>query len=242
MLAGVPLPGPDASAEELLAHADSLSSTLALSSYYLTSSYAALEQQQQTDDDDRDRDGDWNNTKKRKVPANIQPALGHDLPDPNEDEDPQPSIEPLELSSPNAQPVLRKTKLSRSTVAGLQHKEMLKVRKRQLASVLGALSHGDTLALDQALSATFPIAYPSFDDRPPKVRLSKRRSVRMARATRLAMKHPHPDQLPLISHFDFSFSCPSPSMSFLRAGIETLCSTLFFFSQPRIGSWPRRRK
>ncbi|GJJ11448.1 hypothetical protein Clacol_005681 [Clathrus columnatus] len=51
--------------------------------------------------------------------------------------------------------IIHKNKVSPATLAGLQHKELLKTRKRQLAAVLGALSHGDTLALDQALSARY---------------------------------------------------------------------------------------
>ncbi|TFK69309.1 hypothetical protein BDN72DRAFT_619552 [Pluteus cervinus] len=53
-------------------------------------------------------------------------------------------------------PLSRRAKITAATLAGLQHKEMLKSRKRQLAAVLGALSLGDTLALDQALSASYP--------------------------------------------------------------------------------------
>ncbi|PPQ72447.1 hypothetical protein CVT26_003776 [Gymnopilus dilepis] len=47
----------------------------------------------------------------------------------------------------------KRGKLTAVTLAGLQHKEMLKTRKRQLAAVMGALSHGDTFALDQALAS-----------------------------------------------------------------------------------------
>lgn len=50
----------------------------------------------------------------------------------------------------------RKSRTSPAALAGLKLKEMLKSRKRQLATVLGAISHGDTLVLDQALSARLP--------------------------------------------------------------------------------------
>lgn len=71
----------------------------------------------------------------------------------------------------------KKGRLSRATLAGLQHKEMLRSRKRQLAAVIGTLSHGDTLALDQALSANH-----AFVQAQTRVRLSRRRPARFSRA------------------------------------------------------------
>ena len=81
----------------------------------------------------------------------------------------------------------RKLKMSAATRAGLQHKEVLKSRKKQLAAVLGALSHGDTLALDQALSARYPYGLPGELKGtlvPPKTRLSKRKGPRILRELR----------------------------------------------------------
>ena len=83
--------------------------------------------------------------------------------------------------------LLRKCRLSRATLAGLQHKEILRARKRQLASVLGGLAQGDTLALDKALSASSVFAHASIEARagggaPPRVRPSRRRPARIARA------------------------------------------------------------
>jgi hypothetical protein len=81
----------------------------------------------------------------------------------------------------------RKPKMSAATRAGLQHKEVLKSRKKQLAAVLGALSHGDTLALDQALSARYPYGLPGELKGalvPPKTRLSKRKGPRILRELR----------------------------------------------------------
>lgn len=78
----------------------------------------------------------------------------------------------------------RKLKMSAAARAGLQHKEVLKSRKKQLAAVLGALSHGDTLALDQALSARYPYGLPGELKGalvPPKTRLSKRKGPRLLR-------------------------------------------------------------
>ena len=81
----------------------------------------------------------------------------------------------------------RKSKMSAATRAGLQHKEVLKSRKKQLAAVLGALSHGDTLALDQALSARYPYGLPGELKGalvPPKTRLSRRKGPRILRELR----------------------------------------------------------
>ncbi|KAI9067972.1 hypothetical protein FKP32DRAFT_1600863 [Trametes sanguinea] len=81
----------------------------------------------------------------------------------------------------------RRGRLTRATLAGLAHKEVLRSRKRQLAAVLGALAQGDTLALDQALSASYPFVQTGVDYRsgaPVRVRLSRRREARLARAYR----------------------------------------------------------
>lgn len=81
----------------------------------------------------------------------------------------------------------RKLKMSAAARAGLQHKEVLKSRKKQLATVLGALSHGDTLALDQALSARYPYGLPGELKGalvPPKTRLSNRKGPRILRELR----------------------------------------------------------
>ena len=82
-----------------------------------------------------------------------------------------------------------RARISRATLAGLSHKEMLKTRKRQLATVLGALSQGDTLALDQALSANYPFASSGIaadlQSRDlVRIRLSRRPVSRLSRAWR----------------------------------------------------------
>ncbi|KAG9223696.1 hypothetical protein CCMSSC00406_0004963 [Pleurotus cornucopiae] len=118
----------------------------------------------------------------------------------------------------------RRGRLSAATVAGLKHKELLKSRKRQLAAVLGALSVGDTLALDQALSTTYPLNSPMYDDpkgtnKPPRIRLSQRKGPRLGRAARHAMKFRHPDSVPLPT-CQFTFNCPSATAERLAATKE----------------------
>lgn len=190
-------------------------------------------------DDDEQGDGDYidhlqqpGNTKKRKVPAaNISPnGDAQDANSGGEDEPMDRSIptggradaELVEFIPPPTPPetsTLRRGRTTPATNAGLQHKEMLKSRKRQLAAVLGALSHGDTLALDQALSSTYPFSKISMghmgtDSDGPHVRLSRRPFRRMARAA----KHVSGtavsvdgDENARFPECDFTFEWPSAS-------------------------------
>ncbi|KIL65620.1 hypothetical protein M378DRAFT_76773 [Amanita muscaria Koide BX008] len=109
----------------------------------------------------------------------------------------------------------KRGKLTAATLAGLQHKEMLKTRKRQLAAVLGALSHGDTLALDQALS----MSYVNPEHHTPKIRLSKRKVVRTARMAGKKEKENQnrKQKLPVC---EFTFVCPSATADRLIATKE----------------------
>lgn len=120
----------------------------------------------------------------------------------------------------------RKPKMSAATRAGLQHKEVLKSRKKQLAAVLGALSHGDTLALDQALSARYPYGLPGELKGalvPPKTRLSRRKGPRILRELR-AKNVDGPENIN--SEFpsgDFSFVHDSASKCSVRfVGISSI--------------------
>lgn len=117
--------------------------------------------------------------------------------------------------------IQKRGKLTAATLAGLQHKEMLKSRKRQLAAVMGALSHGDTLALDQALSASYPLiggvtgsmgGGGSGGGEAVRVHKSKRKTIRLARAMKLTRASRHPDAAPFPTS-DFGFVCPSASKS-----------------------------
>jgi hypothetical protein len=180
------------------------------------------------------------NTKKRKVPANLgatgQTHDSGDGSDLGEDEvidraipTGRPEHEYDSASTLYAQGALsvasgtglttdsRKIKVSRATLAGLAHKEMLKTRKRQLATVLGALTHGDTLALDQALSANYPFASSGIaadlQSRDlVRVRLSRRRAARLARAYKaFHVSLPQGTQPPPFVDREFTFVVPSAS-------------------------------
>ncbi|KAG1801771.1 hypothetical protein EV424DRAFT_1647836 [Suillus variegatus] len=204
--------GTESLAEKLLAHADSFSlqsyyasvfggtrngDTLDLSAAYQLGKMGRSEEDQ-SEGDYTDHLQQPGNTKKRKVPANMSGAVQ------GREAEPQLGAEDeildnlallngranngLDLSAlpPSVTPTPRKGKITPSTLAGLQHKELLKHRKRQLAAVLGALSLGDTLALDQALSTHLPFAGSMIrsGSNPPKVRLSRRPGPRLARAAK----------------------------------------------------------
>lgn len=114
--------------------------------------------------------------------------------------------------------IQKKGKLTAATLAGLQHKEQLKGRKKQLAAVVGALSHGDTLALDQALSFN---PFTGRSGEPLRIRKSKRRTIRLSRAMNILMERPdrknrHPDAIPF-PESDFGFKHPSASECPLQA-------------------------
>ena len=123
----------------------------------------------------------------------------------------------------------RKPKMSAATRAGLQHKEVLKSRKKQLAAVLGALSHGDTLALDQALSARYPYGLPGELKGalvPPKTRLSKRKGARMLRELRAKNVGGTEDTDPDFPSGDFSFVHDSASECWVKHVRMSKCLTM----------------
>ncbi|KAI0063970.1 hypothetical protein BV25DRAFT_324795 [Artomyces pyxidatus] len=250
-------PGPDATADELVAHAEALTAQLALQSYYMPAlsglpdfmrgegapageidgRYGAA-----ADEDERDGDGDYfdhlqqpGNAKKRKVPAHLSGAQpGPESADGQSggeeeqaDGGARADMQPADV--PQASPMAgeappRRGRMLPATLVGLQHKEMLRQRKRQLAAVLGALSHGDTLALDQALSAKYPLLNsshrPSKDLRlkPP---LHRRRATRYARFRRAPLPARRPDaQIFPFPEGEFSFVCHSATSDRLVATRE----------------------
>ena len=190
-------------------------------------------------DDDELGEGDYTehlqqpgNTKKRKVPANMSGgAHGRDSGGNSGAEDelsergvPTGGRGDREYDATGERPgagalVQRKGKLPRATLAGLQHKELLRARKRQLQAVIGQLAQqGDTLALDQALSASYPFARLTLSDKPPpplRVRLSRRRGPRLARAFRAFRASLPPNtyepKIVVPPESDFSFACDSLS-------------------------------
>ncbi|KAG9309889.1 hypothetical protein JVU11DRAFT_9919 [Chiua virens] len=258
------LGGTESLAEELIARADSLSSQVALQSYYssvlggsddvtqgvesevldgnspgsftrtfdLSAAYQRFAEGLGSGKQDEDHsEGDYTdhlqqpgNTKKRKVPANISGSVnGREVSLPlgvEEETDnvlstarSDQDLDILAAPSSSLAQLQRKGKMTPSTLAGLQHKELLKHRKRQLAAVLGALSLGDALALDQALSAHLPFVSTMLgsDATPPKVRPSRRRGPRLARAAAAAAQASGPratqrgTSFPT-GHFSFTFS------------------------------------
>ncbi|KAG0698240.1 hypothetical protein DFH29DRAFT_942451 [Suillus ampliporus] len=239
--------GAESLAEELIAHTDSSlqsyyssvfggtrnGDTLDLSAAYQLGKMGKSEEDQ-SEGDYADHLQQPGNTKKRKVPANMSGAAQ------GREAEPQLGVEDEILDSlallngrgnngPDLLAALpssvtqppRKGKITPSTLAGLQHKELLKHRKRQLAAVLGALSLGDTLALDQALSTHLPFASSMIrsGSNPPKVRLSRRRVPRLARAAKAlasAASMP-PQKKPSFPTVQFSFTFSSATSDRLVA-------------------------
>ncbi|KAL4259428.1 hypothetical protein AB1N83_010163 [Pleurotus pulmonarius] len=242
-----------ASVDELRPHAESLTAYLPVGAAGVEEKLRQLEERdarfrEESFSDDEHGDGDYvdhlqqpGNTKKRKVPAHVigsprgpdrasaQAGAGDEAGDGNAGEDGNgergaDSDGTSAFTVPLSMLARRRGRLSAATVAGLKHKELLKSRKRQLAAVLGALSLGDTLALDQALSTTYPLNSPMYDDpkgtsKPPRILLSQRKAPRLARAARHAMKFRHPDSVPLPT-CQFTFNCPSATAERLAATKE----------------------
>lgn len=166
-------------------------------------------------DEDDQGDGDYfehlqqpGNTKKRKVPSAVAGSVLGGAGAAEYDENAAPEqvshAQNPPMQPPSASPRWN-TKISAITRAGIRHKETLKTRKGQLSAVLGALTNGDTLALDQALSSNYFYSSPTL-----RIRHSRRTRARKTRAVRDALKLRHPDLLGLPTA-KFTFSCPSPS-------------------------------
>ncbi|KAI6139820.1 hypothetical protein BKA82DRAFT_619682 [Pisolithus tinctorius] len=167
------------------------------------------------------------NTKKRKVPMNMsRSASWLELPLRGEGDIADVALSMGQFGQdldflvaplPVAQ-TTRKGKISPSALAGLQHKELLKHRKRQLATVLGALSLGDILPLDQAISTHIPFVSTmldaSFDTH--KVRLSHRRGPRLARAAKVKALSDASNRA-VFPTAQFTFSYPSATSEHLLA-------------------------
>lgn len=212
-----PPPGPDATAEELIAHAEVLSAQISFQSYFLptlagadpgvtTTDFTATTttttvdmpssvvdlssppadldvtplNNEERENDHTDQTQQQGNAKKRKVPAHLSGLqMGPDSADVHsgEEEEKQPGGErvPAGLvgsptastaaASPEEEPFQggaeggdgHQGKVLPATMVGLRKKQVLKHRRRQLGAVLGSLSLGDSLALDQALLANYAL-------------------------------------------------------------------------------------
>ncbi|OAX41043.1 hypothetical protein K503DRAFT_854945 [Rhizopogon vinicolor AM-OR11-026] len=238
-------------ADELVAHADSFPVQSYYSSVFsgvrngdtfdLSAAYKlgrmGRSEEDQSEGDYTDHVQQPGNTKKRKVPVNMSgSAQGREAePQLGAEDEILDGLAQLNgradhgldllatLPSSVTQP-LRKGKITPSTLAGLQHKELLKHRKRQLVAVLGALSLGDTLALDQALSTHFPFASSmlSSNSDPSKVRLSRRCGPRLARAAKASASAPSiaPSKKPSFPTAQFIFTFSSATSDRLVATKE----------------------
>ena len=203
---------------------------------------------EQGDGDSTDHLQQPGNTKKRKVPVNASSRIGDTNSASSGEEDTShrfiaigrrddtelaDDVPPSSLQASSFS--LNRGKLSRATNAALKHKELLKARKKQFASVLGSRPHGDTLALDQALTTSYPLArilHPQIQGTKTLViRLSRRPARRRARLALMALTKGHIETSSNVSPAswpsrttpssgsdgagvfggDFTYECASPS-------------------------------
>jgi len=193
-------------------------------------------------EDDDAGDGDYvdhlqqpNNTKKRKVPtAPHQTQLSGGLNDGSGiGDDDGSKMDGSELDAAaglTAAGHLRgRPRISAITIAGLQHKELLKRRRVQLSTVLGAVTASDELALDQALGARYNVVGVAITAPRPSD-YTEVRELKRKRRKVLATIDPSPNQPDLeLSSDAFSFDCHSagewfPTCIFLSLSPYTLAS------------------
>lgn len=301
-----PPPGPDATAEELIAHAEVLSAQITFQSYFLpaltgvtdftttttttttTSSrnvvdmplsvdpsspaellddVTPLNHNEERENDHTDQTQQQGNAKKRKVPAHISGLqMGPDSADVHSGEEEgkkqQPGGErvPPSFSSPATSAAMaspeeelfqvgaeggdgHQGKLLPATMVGLRKKQVLKHRRRQLAGLLGSLSLGDSLALDQALLANYTLvnekrsgsgsggggssSISSIRNARHKSRLIRRRASRVVRRHRTLPPRPPSEPTRRIfpdSEFTFlSSNAASERLIATRAEYTVLC-------------------
>ncbi|KAG8933903.1 hypothetical protein FRC02_010934 [Tulasnella sp. 418] len=183
--------------------------------------------------DSRDRD-QQGNTKKRKVPSTHRfkqdmDGYGHNAgntesisisvdPDSIPTKGPaygfRPHAPPADLinwtafTSQGVSPFATKSKKKGSPgrLLGLRLKDILKIRRRILSAVLGPVSLGDSLAIDQALAA--PLSWNLLtEERPFAKEKEARKLTTPSRRRRRPLAGPH-FRLP---ECEFSFACLSPT-------------------------------
>jgi hypothetical protein len=266
-----PLPGPDATAEELIAHAEVLSAQITFQSYFLPTLSGVTDFTSRTsvdmpladpspadldvtplhelrENDHSDQTQQQGNAKKRKVPAHLSGSqMGPDAADVHsgEEEQQQPGerVPPSFASTAAASAAVgsspeesfqggaegngRQGKVLPATMVGLRKKQVLKHRRRQLAALLGSLSLGDSLALDQALLANYAL----LNEKRSGVGRNARHKSRLIRrrASRVVRRHrtlpPPPPSEPTRRIFpDREFTFLSSNAGVSLASIRGVCT------------------
>jgi hypothetical protein len=270
-----PPPGPDATAEELIAHAEVLSAQITFQSYFLPTLTGVTDfttsrsvdvpsvddpspadpdvtpVHEERENDNTDQTQQQGNAKKRKVPAHLSGLqMGPDSADVHsgEEEEKQPGGERVSpsfgsspaasaaVASPEGEPFQggaeggdgHQGKLLPATMVGLRKKQVLKHRRRQLAVLLGSLSLGDSLALDQALLANYEVVNEkrygagaggggnsSSRNARQKSRLKRRRASRVVRRHRtLPPRPPSEPTRRIFPDSEFTFMSSNAGVSF----------------------------
>ncbi|KZT43104.1 hypothetical protein SISSUDRAFT_739523 [Sistotremastrum suecicum HHB10207 ss-3] len=189
------------------------------SDYSSPPGFGEREEEEQADTDYVDHLQQTGNTKKRKEggeldssesldPSAEPPGEGHTL---SLTDDPSGTAGALINTTP------RYNKISAIARAGIQRKELVKNRRKQLTNVLGVLSHNDAMALDQALSSQYPFSNLSITgdsntqskERPSK-RLARRTGRVKGRAFSSLMAATWEGDEPMaFPQCDFTFVCAS---------------------------------
>jgi hypothetical protein len=286
-----PPPGPDATAEELIAHAEVLSAQITFQSYFLptltgvtdfttattttttttTNSRGSVNMplvdpspadlvdvtspfHEGRENDRTDQTQQQGNAKKRKVPAHLSGSqMRPDWADVHsgEEEEKQsgagervlpsslgslaasaavasPREEPFQGGAAEGGDRRQQGKLLPATMVGLRKKQVLKHRRRQLAGLLGSLSLGDSLALDQALLAKQALLNEKRSgaggyarNARQNSRLKRRRASRVVRRHRTLPPPPAPSPTPpseptrrIFAESEFTFLRSNAGVSF----------------------------
>jgi hypothetical protein len=191
-------------------------------------------------DDEESVDGDYvdhlqqpGNTKKRKVPQPPAASYQNERTEQDPDWVNRDGLEPSEypaqddgrlLHPPTDSAILslskQKHKHSRATQACIRHKELVKMRQRQLTTVLGTVQSSNPIALEQALASAQPFLksdpYGLLKDAyriRPSLRPSRKAARRAARLhdSLISVSSPSLEAKYGLPNCEFSFDKSSPS-------------------------------
>ena len=197
------------------------------------------------ENDHSDQTQQQGNAKKRKVPAHLSGSqMGPDAADVHSGEEEQQLLGERVPPSPAAASAAvasspeeeqfqggtegdgRQGKVLPATMVGLRKKQVLKHRRRQLAALLGSLSLGDSVALDQALLANYALLKEKRSgvgrNARHKSRLIHRRASRVVRRHRTLPPPPSEPTRRIFPDRDFTFLSSNAGVSL--ASIRGVCT------------------
>lgn len=181
------------------------------------------------------------NTKKRKVPLNMAGfPITHDHRGGEEGAEESPErggsadgrhaqrAESTEGYLPSDSATARLSrKLSRVTLAGLRHKELLKTRKDQLVGVLSSVADSNPLALDLALASNSPFLLTSSGE--ARIRPSRRRVAETGKDSQRTLPAPTTIRPSSGPTGEFTFVCLSESKLFIHNPVHNSHDSFLLF-------------